>query len=96
MIFSVAAVFILVIAGASYVNLTTARSFERAREVGARKTLGVGRSGLIGQFMGEEILTSMLPLVLTVALSTVVVLAWRAARLDPTIVLQSDWNPVTG
>ncbi len=52
--------FLLAIAAINYVNLATARSAERAAEVGIRKTLGSRRRLLITQFMGESILTALL------------------------------------
>jgi putative ABC transport system permease protein len=59
-IFSVIAVFILLIAIINFMNLATARSAERAKEVGIRKTLGSVRGQLISQFMTEAILVSTL------------------------------------
>jgi len=58
------AVLILFIAGINFVNLSTARSAKRAREVGIRKTVGSLRSQLIGQFLGESILLSFISLFL--------------------------------
>ncbi|PAU95240.1 cell division protein FtsX [Aliifodinibius salipaludis] len=55
-LFSVVAVLILVIAGINFMNLSTARSTERAREVGIRRVLGAQRGQLFGQFMGESML----------------------------------------
>ena len=53
-IFSVIAFFILIIACVNYMNLTTARSLRRAKEVGMRKVLGVKKIGLISQFLTES------------------------------------------
>jgi putative ABC transport system permease protein len=47
--------FILLLACINFVNLTTARQADRAREVGIRKTIGAGYRSLVGQFMGESL-----------------------------------------
>ncbi len=57
-IFSAVAAFLLLIACSNFVNLATARSFLRAREVGVRKVVGAGRRQLIGQFLAEALLLS--------------------------------------
>jgi predicted permease len=59
-IFSMVALFILLIACINFMNLATARSTLRAREVGVRKVVGASRLSLIGQFMAESILMSLL------------------------------------
>jgi ABC-type lipoprotein release transport system permease subunit len=59
-LFTAVAAFLLTIACINFMNLATARSARRAKEVGIRKVVGAGRSRLIGQFMGEAIvLTGM-------------------------------------
>ena len=68
MIFSVIAVFILIIACINFMNLTTARSVRRAKEVGLRKVTGAHRLQLIGQFFGESFVLSYLALILAVIL----------------------------
>ena len=49
----------ILIASINFVNLTTARSLERAGEVGMRKVLGAKQSNLVGQFLGESVLLGM-------------------------------------
>ena len=59
-IFSAIALFILVIACINFMNLSTARSAGRAREVGMRKVLGADRGKIIRQFLSESILNSLI------------------------------------
>ncbi|GJM33732.1 MAG: ABC transporter permease [Saprospiraceae bacterium] len=59
-IFFLAALFVLFIACINYMNLTTARSSQRAREVGVRKVVGAPRSKLVSQFITEALLTTFL------------------------------------
>ncbi|MGX1927958.1 ABC transporter permease [Flagellimonas sp. 2504JD4-2] len=54
-IFAIIGLFILVIACINFMNLSTARSLERAKEVGVRKVIGADRTGLIYQFFGESL-----------------------------------------
>jgi putative ABC transport system permease protein len=58
-LFAVIAAFILLIACINFMNLSTARSEKRAREVGIRKVAGAGKMTLISQFLGESILLSL-------------------------------------
>jgi putative ABC transport system permease protein len=64
--------FIIVIAWVNYINLATARSLERAREVGMRKVMGALRGELIWQFMLESFLLNLLALILAVIITLVV------------------------
>ncbi|MEZ0610920.1 ABC transporter permease [Fibrella sp. WM1] len=67
-LFIVVALFLLLIAGVNFMNLATARSVKRAREVGVRKAIGAERAALIGQFISEAILLTALALVVAVLL----------------------------
>lgn len=61
-LFGAVAVIILLLAGINYVNLTTAQSTLRAKEIGIRKAVGSQRSQLIGQFLTESLLLALLAL----------------------------------
>jgi ABC-type antimicrobial peptide transport system permease subunit len=63
-IFSVVAIFILLVACINFMNLATARSAQRAKEVGLRKVVGARRGHLIVQFMGESLLITGIALLL--------------------------------
>ncbi len=67
-IFSALAVFVLLIACVNFMNLTTARSVNRAKEVGLRKVVGAGRPQLIRQFFGESFLMAFIALVIALLL----------------------------
>jgi putative ABC transport system permease protein len=71
-IFSVVALFILAIACTNFMNLTTARSANRAKEVGIRKVLGTERRDLIVQFLSESMLMVLLSLVIAIFISWLV------------------------
>ena len=64
-IFSAVALFILLIASINYMNLATARSLKRAREVGIRKVMGSVRSQLIAQFLIESVVFTLIALVIS-------------------------------
>ena len=61
-IFSIAALFIILIACINYMNLSTARSEKRAREIGIRKVVGASRTALVKQFFGETIIYTLISL----------------------------------
>ena len=59
-LFSIVAIFILLIACINFMNLTTARSVKRAKEIGVRKVVGAVRSALVRQFIGEALLLTFI------------------------------------
>ena len=69
-LFSIISIFILLIACINFMNLTTARSMKRAKEIGIRKTAGAMKKTLIMQFIGEAILISLIAVVLSIGLIT--------------------------
>jgi putative ABC transport system permease protein len=66
---SLIAVFVILIAWINYINLATARSMQRAKEIGVRKAVGSSKSELIIQFLTESLLTNFLALVIAVLIS---------------------------
>jgi ABC-type antimicrobial peptide transport system permease subunit len=96
-VFSVIAVFILVIACINFMNLTTARSSTRAKEIGMRKVTGAQRADLIKQFMGESVLISLMALYFAVILVVLLLpvlsnLADKQLTLNP----QGNWYLILG
>ena len=71
-LFSLIAVFILIMACINFMNLSTARSAKRAREVGMRKVIGATRKQLIRQFLGEAMIIASLSLILALAVVEIV------------------------
>ncbi|MES2732105.1 MAG: ABC transporter permease [Bacteroidota bacterium] len=67
-VFSVLALLVLVIASINFMNLSTARSASRAKEVGVRKSVGAYRLQIAGQFLSESVLLSLIALVLAIGI----------------------------
>jgi putative ABC transport system permease protein len=77
------ALLILVVAGSTYVNLSTARSVDRAREVGVRKVIGAGKGQLFWQFIGESLVLCLIAVVLSLVVVAAVMPAFdRLAGRD--------------
>jgi ABC-type antimicrobial peptide transport system permease subunit len=76
--FSIIAWIILFIACINFMNLATARSEKRAREVGVRKVLGAGKKMLIAQFIGEALFMAMLSAVIAVLIVVLLLPAFNA------------------
>jgi len=75
------ALFIICIAWVNYINLSTARAAERAKEVGVRKVAGASKAQLIRQFLGESIFMNLISLVIAIGL---------------VLLVQSSFNKLTG
>ncbi len=60
--------FILLIACVNFMNISTARSATRAKEVGIRKVLGSYKKGLVWQFLTESFLTTLISLIIAIGL----------------------------
>ncbi|MDB5087286.1 MAG: hypothetical protein JWR09_1280 [Mucilaginibacter sp.] len=70
-IFSILSIVILLIALLNYINLSTARAAERAKEVGVRKVNGAIQSSLVGQFLFESFFVTFIALVIAIALTLI-------------------------
>ncbi len=87
--FSAIALFVLIVACINYINLATARSIGRAKEVGMRKVLGASRSQLLGQFIGESVIYVL------VALALAVFVSWIAIAFTPITTLLDSPLPLS-
>jgi putative ABC transport system permease protein len=90
-IFSAIALFILLIASINYMNLSTARSVLRAREIGIRKVIGADKKGLVLQFISESVLITWVSILLAAGL-LYFAMAWlnkvSGLHLDPGILMK--------
>ena len=77
-LFSIIAIFILLIACINFMNLATARSAKRAKEVGIRKVVGALRSTLIAQFVGEAILITFLSVIIAILIALLLLPAFNS------------------
>jgi len=96
-IFSVIAFFVLLIACINFMNLATARSARRAKEVGIRKVVGAGRSDIVRQFYGESLIFTLISLGIAVAL-VIIVLPFFNSLTGKSIALNliNYWQLLTG
>lgn len=85
-LFTWIAIIILIIACVNFMNLSTARSEKRAKEVGIRKTLGSERKQLIGQFLAESLILSLISFVFAV-ITVVTLLPFFSSFLKGDIVV---------
>ena len=76
-LFSLVAIFILLIACINFMNLTTARSVKRAKEIGVRKVMGALRGLLIRQFIGEAVLMALISMILALVMASLALPAFN-------------------
>ncbi len=93
-IFILLAIFVLIIAGINFMNLTTARSATRAKEVGVRKSIGAQRAQLAMQFLGESIVMAFIALILAVAMAWIALPFMRNLSLRDLSMLTLVQSPV--
>ncbi|MEP0547453.1 MAG: ABC transporter permease [Rhodothermales bacterium] len=86
-ILALVALFVLLVAAVNFTNLATARSLDRAREVGVRKSLGARRSGLAAQFLAEAVVLSLAATGLAVGLVQLALPAFRELSDKPLTLL---------
>jgi putative ABC transport system permease protein len=90
-------VFVLLIACINYVNLTTARSANRSKEVGIRKTLGAYRGQIVKQFLGEFILLSKIAAILSILLVLIFLPAFRSfSGKELPLNIFNNWEIIVG
>jgi putative ABC transport system permease protein len=96
-IFSIIAAFILLIACINYMNLSTARSALRAKEIGVRKVIGAQRKEIIRQFLGESILVTWVALIFATILTWVLLPYINGlSHLNLSFNSLLSWNILTG
>ena len=92
---SIIAIFILVIACFNFVNLATARSLKRAKEVGVRKTIGASRKELATQFVCETIIFAAISMIVAMA-ATSILLPYLNRFTEKSIVFDLISKPMVG
>ncbi len=93
-IFSLVGVFMLLIASLNYMNMATARSTNRSKEVGLRKVIGAGRGTLIRQFISESMVLVILALIIAL-IATILILPSFNVLTDKAIKIGTLFEPVT-
>ena len=94
LIFSLVGVFMLLIASLNYMNMATARSTNRSKEVGMRKVIGAGKGKLIRQFLSESMLLVIIALIIAI-IATIFILPSFNVLTDKSLKIGSLFEPVT-
>lgn len=92
---TVIALFVLVIACFNFINLATARSFRRAKEIGVRKVVGADRKQLITQFISETVLLAVVSMLLATVV-TLFIVPWLNEFTGKSIQFNPITNPLLG
>ncbi len=98
-LFSLVAVFILLIACINFMNLATARSIKRSKEIGIRKVAGAVRSSLIKQFIGEALLVTFFSIIMAVVMAVILIPAFNqltSKQLSLPVSQPQFWLVLTG
>ncbi|MCK4852826.1 MAG: FtsX-like permease family protein, partial [Bacteroidales bacterium] len=96
-ILSIIAVFILLIACINFMNLSTARSAGRAREVGLRKVVGSGKGSLVWQFLAESFFIVIIALIIALLILEMVLPVFnKEVQLSLTLDYFGDWYTIPG
>ncbi|QKJ31185.1 ABC transporter permease [Mucilaginibacter mali] len=90
-LFSIVAIFVLLIACVNFMNLTTAQSVKRAREIGVRKVMGAVRGVLIRQFIGESLMLTTLAVIAALLLMVMVLPVFNQVTQKQIVLPFSDW-----
>jgi putative ABC transport system permease protein len=93
-IFSLVGVFMLLIASLNYMNMATARSTNRAKEVGLRKVIGAGKGSLIRQFISESMVLVVVALIVAL-IATIFILPYFNVLTDKALKIGNLFDPVT-
>ena len=90
-LFAAIAIFVLLLAIINFINLSTAKSANRAKEVGLRKTIGAFRNNLVGQFLTESMIFSIISFVLGVGLAWVLLPTFNQIAAKNMELPLSEW-----
>jgi putative ABC transport system permease protein len=93
-IFSLVGIFMLLIASLNYMNMATARSTNRSKEVGLRKVIGAGKGSLIRQFISESMALVIIALIIAV-IATIFILPYFNVLTNKAITIANLFEPVT-
>ena len=90
-LFAAIAIFVLLLAVINFINLSTAKSANRAKEVGLKKTVGAFRGNLVSQFLTESVIYSFLSFVIGLLLAWVLLPTFNSIAAKHIVMPWSDW-----